>query len=130
MVLLMEDLTGKIIKAFYKVYNHLGYGFLERVYQNAFYLELKQQGFDCKAQHKIEVFYLNYNVGVYFADIIVNDKVILELKAAETLCEAHECQLLNYLKATNIEKGLLFNFGETPEFRRKIFKNENKLHNA
>ena len=102
MRLLHEDLTGKIIQAFYKVYNYLGYGFLEIVYHNALYLELKSQGLDCKAQYKIEVFYFNNNVGVYFADIIVNNTVILELKATEMLCKAHEYQLLNYLKATNI----------------------------
>jgi GxxExxY protein len=129
MELLHEDLTGRIIKAFYKVYNQLGYGFLEKVYQNALYLELKNQGFDCKAQHKIDVYYFNNKVGEYFADIIVDDKVILELKAAESLCEAHECQLQNYLRATNIEVGLLLNFGEKPEHKRKIFMNDKKLHN-
>jgi GxxExxY protein len=130
MELVCEDLTGKIIKAFYKVYNQMGHGFLEKVYQNAFYFELKNQGLDCKVQYKIDVFYLDKKVGEYFADIIVNDKVILELKAAESLCEAHEYQLQNYLRATNIEVGLLFNFGEKPEFRRKIFMNENKIHNV
>jgi GxxExxY protein len=129
MELLHEDLTRRIIKAFYKVYNQLGYGFLEKVYQNALYYELKAQGFDCKAQYKIDVYYLNKRVGEYFADIIVNDRVILELKAAESLCEAHECQLQNYLRATNIEVGLLLNFGEKPECKRKIFMNKNKLHN-
>jgi GxxExxY protein len=129
MGLLHEDLTGRIIKAFYKVYNQLGYGFLEKVYQNALYLELKNQGFDCKAQYKIDVYYLNNKVGEYFADIIVEDKVTLELKAAESLCEAHECQLQNYLRATNIEVGLLLNFGKKPEHKRKIFMNDKKLHN-
>jgi GxxExxY protein len=123
MELLYESLTRGIIKAFYKVYNQLGHGFLEKVYQNALYYELKTQGYDCKAQYKIDVYYLNKKVGEYFADIIVNDKVILELKAAESLCNAHECQLQNYLRATNIEVGLLFNFGEKPECKRKIFMN-------
>jgi GxxExxY protein len=127
MELMYEDLTGKIIKVFYKVYNQLGYGFLEKVYQNAFYFELKNQGFDCNAQYKIDVFYFKKKVGEYFADIVVNDKVILELKAAESLIKAHECQLQNYLRATNMEIGLLFNFGEKPEFRRKIFMNKNKV---
>ncbi|MDR2843406.1 MAG: GxxExxY protein [Candidatus Symbiothrix sp.] len=126
MELLCRDLTVEIIKAFYKVYNQLGYGFLERVYQNALFFELKNQGFDCKAQYKIDVYYLDQKVGEYYADIIVNDKVILELKAAESLCEAHECQLLNYLKATNMEVGLLLNFGKTPEYKRKIYSNKNK----
>jgi GxxExxY protein len=129
MELLHADLTSRIIKAFYKVYNQLGHGFLEKVYQNALYYELKNQGFDCKAQYKIDVYYLNKRVGDYFADIIVDDKVILELKAAESLCDAHECQLQNYLRATNMEVGLLFNFGEKPECRRKIFMNNKKIHN-
>jgi GxxExxY protein len=128
MELLHEDLTGRIIKAFYKVYNHLGYGFLEKVYLNALFFELKNQGFDCKTQYKIDVYYFNNIVGEYFADILVENKVILELKAVESLCEAHECQLQNYLRATNIEIGLLFNFGEKPEYKRKIFMNDRKLH--
>jgi GxxExxY protein len=129
MELLHKDLTGRIIKAFYKVYNQLGYGFLEKVYQNALYFELKNQGFDCKTQYKIDVYYLDRRVGEYFADIIVDDKIILELKAAESLCEAHECQLQNYLRATNMEVGFLFNFGEKPECKRKIFMNNKKIHN-
>ena len=127
MELLYGDLTRKIINAYYKVYNQLGYGFLEKVYQNAFFYELISQGLDCKAQHKIDVYYFQKKVGEYYADIIVDDKIILELKAAETLCKEHECQLQNYLRATNIEVGLLFNFGKNPEYKRKIFMNENKL---
>ena len=127
MELLYGDLTRKIINAYYKVYNQLGYGFLEKVYQNAFYYELISQGLDCKAQYKIDVYYFQKKVGEYYADIIVNEKIILELKAAESLCKEHECQLKNYLRATNIEVGLLFNFGKNPEYKRKIFMNENKL---
>jgi GxxExxY protein len=126
MDLLYGEITKEILSAFYKVYNELGFGFLEKVYQNALYLELKSRGFDCKAQHKINVYYIGKKVGEYYADILVDDTVILELKAAESLCKEHECQLLNYLKATTIEVGLLLNFGAKPEFKRKIFYNISK----
>ncbi len=111
------------IKAFYNVYNNLGYGFLEKVYENAMLIELRRLGLYCRAQVPIKVHYTGELVGDYFADIIVNDIVILELKAMENLCPEHEAQLLNYLKATEIEIGLLFNFGKIPQFRRKIFSN-------
>ncbi|HCT86506.1 MAG: GxxExxY protein [Bacteroidetes bacterium GWE2_42_24] len=121
-----EDLTESVIKWFYKVYNTLGYGFLEKVYHNALVHELQKQGFECKSQYAIRVVYDNLVVGEYFADILVNDVLILELKAAEVLCEEHEFQLINYLKATNLEIGLLLNFGKKPEVRRKIFTNDRK----
>lgn len=126
MGLLHKEITSLIIQAFYEVYNELGYGFLEKVYQNSLFLELKRHGLNCKAQEKIEVYYSERKVGEYFADILVENKVILELKAAENLCEAHECQLQNYLRATNIEVGLLLNFGQTPQYKRKIFMNDKK----
>ena len=120
------DLTKKIIELFYKVYNTLGYGFLEKVYQNALFYELQKAGLQCSKQKQIKVYYDELEVGEYYADIIVEDKVILELKATESLCEEHEYQLLNYLKATEIEVGLLLNFGKKPEFKRKYFSNTNK----
>lgn len=123
-----SDITERIIKCFYEVYNILGYGFLEKVYENALFNELIQSGLSCERQKKIEVHYKNYFVGEYYADIIVEDKIILELKAAEAICEEHEFQLINYLKATNIEVGLLLNFGKKPEIRRKIFTNDRKLN--
>ncbi len=122
-----EDLSNKIIKAFYKVYNTLGYGFLEKVYENALSFELKQQGLFVEKQKKIAVYYLEQLVGEYYADLIVNELVILELKAHECLLEEHENQLINYLKATNVEVGLLLNFGKKPELRRKIFDNDKKM---
>lgn len=125
--MLYQDLTDKIIKCFYEVYNILGYGFLEKVYENALYNELKIFGLNCERQKHIEVFYKNILIGDYYADIIVADKIILELKAAEAICEEHEFQLINYLKATNIEIGLLLNFGKRPEIKRKIFTNDRKL---
>jgi len=120
---LHQDLTEKIIKAYYNVYNELGYGFLEKVYENALMIELKSLGLNCEKQKPISVSFKGYNVGEYFADIIVENKVIVELKAAEGLVEEHEAQLLNYLRATEIEVGLLFNFGKKPQFKRKIFEN-------
>ena len=121
--ILFKEKTEKIIKAFYTVYNKLGYRFLEKVYENALLIELRNMGFNCKNQFPIKVFYNEEQVGKYYADIIVDNEVILELKAMEKLCEEHEYQLINYLKATEIELGLLFNFGKKPKFRRKIFTN-------
>ena len=121
-----SDLTGKIIKAYYNVYNKLGYGFLEKVYENSMMIELKNLGLNPKNQVPIKVYYYDKTVGDYFADIIVNNLVIIELKAAEALCEEHEIQLVNYLKATEIEVGLLLNFGKKAEFRRKVLTKEYK----
>lgn len=118
-----SDITERVIKAFYKVYNTLGYGFLEKVYENALHIELEQIGFSVNKQEPIKVYYESREVGVYFADLIVNGLVIIELKAAENLCEEHEFQLINYLKATELEVGLLLNFGKKPELRRKVFSN-------
>jgi GxxExxY protein len=122
-MLLHQELTDKIIKAFYKVYNELGYGFLEKVYENAMLIELKKCGLQVKKQVPIIVLYDNQVVGDYFADILVEECVILELKATENLVEAHEIQLVNYLKATEMEIGLLLNFGKKPQFKRKINTN-------
>ena len=121
-----SDITGIIIKAFYNVYNQLGYGFLEKVYENAMLVELRKLRLECVAQHPIEVFYDGLKVGFYIADIIVNNCVIVEIKAAEALCEEHEAQLTNYLKATDIEVGLLLNFGKKIEFKRKVFSTKYK----
>jgi GxxExxY protein len=123
-----EELSGKIIKIFYKVYNELGYGFLESVYQNAFLLELSRMGILAESGKRILVYYLDKPVGIFRADIVVEDKMILELKSKKTLVPAHEAQLVNYLRATDIEIGLLLNFGRRPEFKRKYFSNENKRH--
>lgn len=124
-----SDITEKIIKAYYKVYNALGYGFLEKVYENAMFLELVNMGFTVEKQKGIKVQYGGKEVGEYYADLIVDDSVIIELKAAEALCEEHEYQLINYLKATHIEVGLLLNFGKEPEFKRKVFAHKEILTN-
>ena len=124
--MLHEDLTEKIIKAFFTVYNTLGYGFLEKVYENALIIELQKMGLQTAQQETINVLYNGHIVGEYFADIIVNDLVIVEVKAAEGLREEHRNQLLNYLKAIDKEIGLLLNFGKIPEVKRVIFTHEKR----
>ncbi|WP_396143197.1 GxxExxY protein [Flavobacterium sp.] len=126
MELLHKDLTDVILKTFYEVYNELGYGFLEKVYQNSLLIELRNKGLNVIPQKKIKVFYRGNEVGEYFADLIVEDKVVLELKAVEYIVEEFENQLLNYLKGTDCEVGLLLNFGKKPEFRRRIYENKRK----
>jgi GxxExxY protein len=121
------QLTEPIIKAFYKVYNTLGHGFLEKVYENALVIELRTMGLKAAQQCPITIFYDGHVVGNYFADIMVEDLVIVELKAAAAIDKSHEAQLLNYLRATAIEVGLLLNFGLKPEFKRKIFMNNKKI---
>ncbi|MCP9757369.1 GxxExxY protein [Lacihabitans sp. CCS-44] len=121
-----KALTEQIIKVFYDVYNELGYGFLEKVYQNSLYLELKSKGFKVDPQKQIKVYFKGYEVGEYYPDLIVNDSVILELKAADYIVEEFENQILNYLRATDIEVGLLLNFGVKPEIKRKVFDNSKK----
>jgi len=123
--MLHAELTDKIISSFFKVYNTLGYGFLEKVYENALVIELKRAGFNVLQQQNIKVYYENQVVGNYFADIIA-DQIILEIKSAEGLREENKAQLINYLKATDKEVGLLLNFGRTPEFKRVIFTNDRK----
>jgi GxxExxY protein len=124
--ILHEELTGNIIKAFYTVYNALGFGFLEKVYENALSLELGKLGLSVQRQHPITVYYDASVVGEYYADIIVDNLVIIELKAVESLRQEHVAQLTNYLKATDMQVGMLLNFGAKPEFKRLVntsFKN-------
>lgn len=123
--MLHKDITDKRLKAFFNVYNTLGYGFLEKVYENALFLELKKLGLRVEKQFPIKVFYGGEQVGVYYADLLVEQCIILELKAAESIVQENEYQLINYLKATEIEVGLLLNFGKKPQFKRKIFTNKN-----
>jgi GxxExxY protein len=121
-----QEITDKVIKIFYKVYGQLGYGFLEKVYTNAIMIELKKEGIPAIAQSPIKVIYEKEVVGEYFADILVDNKVIVEIKAARGLASENEAQLLNYLKATDVEVGLLLNFGPKPEVKRKLFDNPRK----
>ena len=124
--MIYEEITEIILRDFYKVYNTLGFGFLEKVYENALSLELTKSGFRISRQKSISVYYDGEIVGDYYADIIVNDAIILELKSAESIRDEHFAQLTNYLKATNIEVGLLLNFGKKPEFKRMLFTNDIK----
>src|SRR5215217_7733316 len=122
------EITDKILHVFFKtVYQRLGYGFLEKVYENALAVELRRMGLKVEQQVKIDVFYEGEVVGEYFADLLVEDTVIVELKASRSLLNEHEAQLLNYLRATPYEVGLLLNFGPKAEFRRKSFYNDHKL---
>lgn len=119
-------LTDRIIGAFYAVYNRLGYGFTEKVYENALALELRKLGLQVEQQKPIKVYYDGQVVGEYFADIVVNEAVILELKAVRRFLKEHEAQLLNYLKATTVEVGMLLNFGPESDVRRKVYDNDRK----
>lgn len=124
--MLHEEITDKIIKCYYEVYNALGYGFLEKVYENAMVIKLRSEGFTCLQQCPVEVFFMGEVVGSYNADIIVNGKIIIEIKAGDSAhIPAHEYQLINYLKATEIEVGLLLFFGKNAVVKRKIFSNPN-----
>jgi GxxExxY protein len=121
-----KELTDAVICCFYNVYNTLGYGFLEKVYENSMLYELQKIGLNAELQYPISVYYQEHVVGEYFADILVDNILILEIKAVRNLLPEHEAQLLNYLKATDIEVGLLLNFGPKPEFKRKAFDNARK----
>jgi GxxExxY protein len=121
-----SEKSEKIIKAFYTVYNTLGYGFFEKVYENALMIELRKLGFSLHQQKQLMVYYESEIVGEYYCDILVDDCIILEIKSADTLSLDHEKQIVNYLKATAIEVGLLLNFGHKAEFQRKIFSNDRK----
>jgi GxxExxY protein len=121
-----KSITDIILKVYYEVYNELGYGFLEKVYQNAMYFELQSLGYKVEAQKQIKVYFKKQLVGEYYSDLLVEDKVIVELKATELLMNVHIAQIMNYLKGTPIEVGLLLNFGEKPEFKRFIYTNVRK----
>ena len=121
-----SKLTEQIIACFYTGYKTLGYGFLEKVYENALCIELSNHGLSVVQQRPISVRYANQIVGEYFADLVVEDLVLVEIKAVKTLLDEHEAQLLNYLKATPYEVGLLLNFGPKPEQKRRSFENNRK----
>ena len=121
-----QDLTKSIIGIYYNVYNELGFGFLEKVYHKALLIELRKNGYKIDSEKKVNVYYKNEVVGEYIPDVIINEAVIVELKCVEYLTDIHENQLLNYLKATDCEVGLILNFGKDPQFIRKIFTNDLK----
>ena len=126
MSLLHQSITNTILKVYYEVYNELGHGFLEKVYQNAMYFELKARGLKVESQKEIKVYFKQQLVGEYYSDLILENKVIIELKATEVLMNAHVAQTINYLRATPIEIGMLLNFGAEPEFKRLIYTNNKK----
>ena len=121
-----SELTEKIIGAFYAVYNELGFGFSERVYENALAISLCKLELDVEQQAPITVYFADQIVGEFLADLLIQGKVILELKSVKTLTDQHEAQLFNYLKATRVEVGLLLNFGPKAEFKRRVFDNDRK----
>jgi GxxExxY protein len=121
-----SELSKRIIKVFYEVHTELGYGFSEKVYQKAYAIALRQDGMKVDEQVPIKVYFRGQLVGEFFADMIVNDLILLELKAAEAIIEEFEAQLLNYLKSTEIEVGYVLNFGRSAAFKRKVFDNERK----
>jgi len=120
------DLTEKIIGIFYDVYNELGYGFLECVYEESLVIAFQQSGLAINRQIALPVWFRGHKVGEFRADVLVENSVLLELKSARSLEPAHEAQLLHYLKSTEIEVGMLLNFGTRPQFRRLLFDNERK----
>src|SRR5947199_10033961 len=121
-----KDITDKIIGVFYEVYNELGHGFLESVYERSLEIALNSLGLKVCRQIQIPVWFRGKPVGDFTADMLIENCVLLELKAARSLDSSHQAQLLNYLRATEIEVGLLLNFGLKPEFKRLIFDNPRK----
>ncbi len=121
-----SELTSEIIKSAYFVHDYLGFGFLESVYEKALEVRLLQQGYDVKRQQPVKVYFEGEEVGDFRADLIVDDLVIVELKAVENLHKIYEVQLVNYLRSTEIEVGLLINFGEELKIKRRMFSNERK----
>ena len=123
---LYSELSDNIINCYYKVYNTLGFGFLEKIYQKSLEIELRKSGLIVESQYPIKVYYDNSIVGEYYADLFLESKIIVEIKAIEILVKESELQLINYLKSTNVEVGLLLNFGKKPEVKRRVFTNDKK----
>ena len=121
-----DPCTGRILKAFYDTYNEHGWGFLETVYRRALVVELRYLGAAVATEVKLPVFHRGVNVGDYYADLVVDDRVIVECKTAERIAQAHRFQVTNYLKATPYEVALILNFGQTPTFERLILSNDQK----
>ncbi len=127
--MLSDEKRQKVIGCAYKVHNQLGAGFVEKVYENALRIELEQNGFLVKQQVPIEVFYNEVIVGEFTADLLIQDCLLLELKAVQSLLPEHEVQLVNYLTATGLESGLLINFGRSVDIKRK-FRDYRKPQNS
>ena len=116
-----RELSNKIITAAYAVHKELGNGFVEKVYKNALAVELQENSINCALEVPLRVLYHEKTVGDYCADMIVDNKIIVEVKAVSDLARVHEVQLVNYLKATGLQIGLLINFGESVKVKRRIF---------
>ena len=123
----VDELTEEVIGCAYRVHNELGTGFLEKVYENALRIELVEVGLAVKQQHPIPVHYHGEEIGDFFADLIVEDRLIIELKSVQNLAKEHEVQLVNYLTATGIDNGLLINFGSSVEVKRKYRQYRKRL---
>jgi GxxExxY protein len=123
---LHSELSEQIINAFFHVYKTMGYGFPEKVYENSLAITLRKRGFAVTQQQPVTVYFEGEEVGHYFADLVVEDKFIIELKSVEEIHSRHETQLANYLRATAVEVGLVLNFGEKPEIKRRVFTNDRK----
>lgn len=119
--LLHAEITDKILSCAYDVYNQMGFGFSEKVYENAMMIKIAQRNLNAVQQAPISVYFETKLVGEYFADMFVEDKVLVELKAVSALSKAHEAQLMNYLKATGVKVGLLINFGDKLKIVRRVF---------
>jgi GxxExxY protein len=124
--LLHRGLTDNVIRVFYDVYNELGFGFLESIYEEAMLIALREKGLDVEQQVPVPVWFRGRSLGTFEADLIIDGLVIVELKAVKQLVEAHTAQLMHYLRATKIEVGLVMNFGQKPEFKRRVFENSRK----
>jgi GxxExxY protein len=125
--LLHSDLTEKILGVYYDVYNEIGHGFLESVYNNCMFLALTKTGMSVRREVPVPVYFRGQDVGQFKADLVVEGSVLIELKAVQNLDRTHEAQVMNYLRATELEVGLLLNFGSPkPQFRRIVFENSNK----
>ena len=120
------ELCHDIVQVFYTVYNELGFGFLEAVYEEALEIALTEAGFSVSRQVATPIWFRGRKIGDYKADLVVNNAVLIELKAARALDSTHEAQTLNYLRATDFEVALLLNFGPKPQFRRLVFENDRK----
>lgn len=127
---LHAELTSSILSAFYEVHRELGYGFLESVYEHSMAIALSRRGFSAEQQAPVAVCFSGAPVGDFFADLVVEHTVIVELKSCQALHPRHEAQLLNYLRATTLEVGLLLHFAPKPAFRRMIFTNDRKPHSS
>lgn len=125
--LLHSEITEKIISVYYDVYNEIGHGFLESVYSNCMHRALTEAGLVVEREVAVPVFFRGWDVGKFKADLVVNRLILIELKAVQSLDRSHEAQVMNYLRATELEVALLFNFGgPKPQFRRFVFENTKK----